>query len=107
MASTSFGFFGAALARQATASTHSRAFFMMSRFFQGITQFMKLRPCHCIRPLTRCTLCLHWLRPPASSCCTFPVECACNPLIFGCSDSDTQMHLKRRKLAEESDSCIP
>src|ERR1017187_10257660 len=39
MASTSFGFFGAAPAWHTAANTHSRTLFMRSRFSQGITQF--------------------------------------------------------------------
>src|ERR1017187_10055840 len=39
MASTSFGFFGAAPPRHTAANTHSRTLFMRSRFSQGITQF--------------------------------------------------------------------
>src|ERR1019366_2550649 len=69
MASTSFGFFGAAPTRQTKASAHSRAFFMGSRFF---------RLSRDVRSVD--------IAPGVDmySCCTVPMKGARNSLILQC-----------------------
>src|ERR1035438_10721208 len=102
MASTSFGFCGAAPATHTAANAHRRALFMRSRFFQGITQSMN-PPAAPLHPTPyACKRRLQCFRLPASTYCTIPVECPRNPLIyrmlrFGHANAPGETGIGRRK----------